>query len=168
MGSFEILYIFKTKFLKAWKNGLRGIWSAAQESKNHFITKLWGQSSGIMCNSAITCASYWLLILMDAFADAARKAEKELKRIYTQALHISQSALCMENLFRARQHRDEFRNNDPLQPVIKQLGLACSVRPCRLNYFEALYLLTWVSHTLTCWLLNRFQLNVFDVMMWKR
>lgn len=46
---------------------------------------------------------------------------------------------------------DEIRNNDPLQPVIRQLASVCLCvwRPRGLNYFEVVYLLTSVSLTHT-------------------
>lgn len=54
------------------------------------------------------------------------KKEKAKNRFDTSELEVSQNALCM-------QHRDEIRNNDPLQSVIKQLGSVFS--PCRPSYF---------------------------------
>lgn len=46
---------------------------------------------------------------------------------------------------------DEIRNNDPLQPVIRLLAsvCVCVCRPCGLNYFEIVYLLTSASLTHT-------------------
>lgn len=82
-------------------------------------------------------------------------------------LCLSQNASGRQHLFRARRQRDEFRNNDPLQPVIKQHGFACSVASPQAELVGSTYLLTYVAHTLTRWLLNRPQHHASDVMVWK-
>lgn len=74
-------------------------------------------------------------------------AEKQEKQI--QELRSSQNALCRQHLFGARRQSDEFRNNDPLQPVIKQLGFTWSVPLLQAELLESTYLLTYVAHTLT-------------------
>lgn len=66
-----------------------------------------------------------------------------------------------------RRQCDEFRNNDPLQPVIKQLGFTCSAPSPQAELLWSTYLLTYVAHTLTRWLLNHFQIHASDVMVWK-
>lgn len=78
---------------------------------------------------------YWFLSWWNRLAETGKQSdflqeEKEQKQIWHK-LWASQNALCMQHryLFRVRQQWDEIRNNDPLQPVIKQLGFVCSVQP---------------------------------------